>query len=119
LNLVQPLTIHISYTDIDRITQGDPAVTKDLLNVFIRQNLENADKIKEYGSSGQWELLRKAAHKLKSSLALVGLNEHRLMAERLEQSAGDDAAETKRIVDELTSTILQVVAELRERVKTL
>jgi HPt (histidine-containing phosphotransfer) domain-containing protein len=116
---VQPLTIHISYTDIERITQGDPRVTKDLLNVFIKQNLDNADKIKEYGAAGQWDLLRKVAHKLKSSLALVGLTEHREMAEQLERYAGEDPVATQRMVQELSLAILQVIAELTEKLKTL
>lgn len=116
---MQPLAPLISYADIDKITQGDPRVTKDLLNVFIRQNLENADRLKELHSTLQWSDLRKAAHKLKSSLALVGLIEHRAMAEKLERSAGDDPAETKQLVDQLTAVTLQVVAELMKKLKTL
>jgi hypothetical protein len=41
------------------------------------------------------------------------------MAEQLERYAGEDPVATQRMVQELSLAILQVIAELTEKLKTL
>lgn len=109
----------VSFSEIEKITQGDRKAMKDLLQVFIRQNLENINHLKQNFLDADWDALKKTAHKLKSSLALVGLHQHRSMSEELERIAGNDTAATKKMVDELTSATLQAVDEMNARLKTL
>lgn len=109
----------VSFEHINQITLGDPLATKDLLEVFVRQNLRNIEDIKEDLARERWSEMRKVAHKLKSSLALVGMTAHRALAEELEENAGIDPGRTRELVVTLTKATHRALDEIRQKLKTL
>lgn len=92
---------------------------KELLTIYIRENSLSIQKLQEQRAAENWNELKRAAHKLKSSLALIGLNDARAQAEELEHYAGDDPAKTKKFIEDLTSTLKQVIVEMEIKLKEL
>ena len=113
------MALTISFTQIEKITAGDPQVMKQLLEIFVRENTLALAKIEECLAGGNWSELKKTAHKLKSSLALIGLSDARALAEELEQDAGTDLQQTKKIVLEIKTICLTVVEEINKKIKAL
>jgi HPt (histidine-containing phosphotransfer) domain-containing protein len=109
----------ISFEHIDQITQRDPGATRDLLHVFIRQNLLNIDEIQAQLQKENWSGLQKVAHKIKSSLALVGLTESRALAEELERTAGNDLGRTHELAEAVSAAARAAISEVTLRLKDL
>ncbi len=91
---------------------------RDLITAFISENSRTRQKLDEEYGKKNWHELQRTAHKLKSSLALVGLEEQRAKAEELESMAGTDLSKTKELVDELSETLRQAIHEMEEKLRT-
>ena len=111
------MTQPISFEFIDQITLRDPKATRELLRVYVAQNKQNSRDLREAVSAQDWALARKIAHKLKSSLALVGLTEGRSKAELLERTAGDDVQETLHLAETVSSITDGAVHEVARKLK--
>jgi len=109
----------VSFTEIEKITGGNPQVMKELLGIFVKQNGANVQDIEKLFAAQNWNDLKKMAHKLKSSLALVGLPQHRALAEELEHTAGNEIAQTTKLVKELTEATRKVIAEIELKLKEI
>lgn len=103
----------VSFDHINQITLGDPAATKGLLEVFVRQNLMNITQMQEHVVRQNWAELKKVSHKLKSSLALVGMQANRALAEELENTAGTDINRTHTLVNALISATTDALSEIQ------
>jgi len=113
------MKVLVSFAEIEKITAGNPQVMKELLGIFVKQNGDNVADIKKLFAEQNWNGLKKTAHKLKSSLALVGLPRHRALAEELEHTAGNEITQTTKLVAELTEATRKVIAEIELKLQAL
>lgn len=64
---------------------GDPSLYKELLEIFVKTTPEMVAQIKTAAESNDMDQLAKVAHKLKSNIQSVGLDEVYLHLDKLEQ----------------------------------
>lgn len=102
----------ISLRQIENLTNGDPLAIKELLAIYSKEAAKQIRKMEDSFAAGSWDELKSVAHKMKSSLALVGMEAHRAMAEEVELTAGLDLQKTQNQVNELLSAYRQALAEL-------
>jgi HPt (histidine-containing phosphotransfer) domain-containing protein len=107
----------VSFTEIEKITVGDQQLMKQLLAVFVNENTQNIRKMREYLDSENWEELKKVAHKLKSSFALVGQPDYSVLAEEVEKTAGADALDTKNKIARLTEACQNAIHQTEKKLK--
>ncbi|HXB39895.1 MAG TPA: Hpt domain-containing protein [Bacteroidia bacterium] len=107
----------VSFTEIEKITSGDAPAMKQLLQVFIKETTLNTQKMQEYLNAENWEELKKTTHKLKSSLALVGLADYRTLAEDIEKTAGADIESTQKKTAQLTEACQSVIYQTEKKLK--
>lgn len=65
--------INLSY--IKEISEGSPDLMKELINIYIQQVPSFHSQMEHYYSLGKYELLGKLAHKVKNSVAMMGIAE--------------------------------------------
>ena len=102
-----------SLHEIEKITNGNQATLKELLAVFIKEGTLQVQKLQAYLNDGNLQELKNTAHKIKSSLLLIGLGSYRTMAEEIEQGAEKNLQKTKQQVLELIILYTRALAELK------
>jgi HPt (histidine-containing phosphotransfer) domain-containing protein len=108
-----------SLGEIERITGGNPVIIKELLAIFIKEASLQMQKMQEYLADSNFTELKNVAHKMKSSLTLIGMDKYRLIAEELENEAGDDPKTTKKQIIELVIVYTRAITELKIKLQEL
>jgi signal transduction histidine kinase/DNA-binding response OmpR family regulator/CHASE3 domain sensor protein len=102
--------------EIKKITRGDEAFLKKIIELFIENTPSNAEKLKQAAEEENWEQAAMLAHKLRPSFAHMGM---KAMAEDL-RIIEDNATEkkeldkTRAMVKEFYRKSAQVVIQLEE-----
>ncbi len=110
---------NISFTEIEKITAGNAQALKELLKIFVNENTKNVKKLEEYLATENWDELKKTAHKIKSSLALVGMMDYHALAEDLEKTAGTNVADTKKKIAQVTEACQNAINQTEIKLKQL
>ena len=76
-------------TYLKNITNDDPHLIREMINIFVRQIEEYTHDIREIYQDARWVDLSRLAHKAKSSLAIMGMNELSDRMKELELLAGE------------------------------
>jgi HPt (histidine-containing phosphotransfer) domain-containing protein len=66
---------HINLDYLDQMSDGSPDLKYDLIKMFINQVPVFSDQLDGYYQSGDYFSLGKLAHKIKSSVAMMGIEE--------------------------------------------
>lgn len=72
---------------LESVSGGDPEITRELVTMFREQVIEIFADMKLHLSSGNYILLGQLAHKAKSSVAIMGMNELAIMLKTFEIQA--------------------------------
>jgi HPt (histidine-containing phosphotransfer) domain-containing protein len=72
---------------LDSVSGGDPEITRELVNMFREQTIEIFNDMKLHFSSKNYTLLGQLAHKAKSSVAIMGMNDLATMLKTFELQA--------------------------------
>jgi HPt (histidine-containing phosphotransfer) domain-containing protein len=72
---------------LDSVSGGDPEITRELVNMFREQIIEIFDEMKKHFSSANYILLGQLAHKAKSSVAIMGMDDLAIMLKTFELQA--------------------------------
>jgi HPt (histidine-containing phosphotransfer) domain-containing protein len=72
---------------LDSVSGGDPEITCELINIFKEQVVEIFNEMTAHLSSKNYPLLGLLAHKAKSSVAIMGMNDLAMMLKTLELKA--------------------------------
>jgi len=108
-----------SLHEIEKITNGDKQTMKELLEIFMKEASVQIQGLHDCHQNTNWNELKKTAHKVKSSLLLIGMGIYKPIAEDLENSAGADPEKTKKQVTELTDVYSKAIDELKIKIKEL
>ncbi len=104
--------IDLSY--LRKVSSNNEAFMEDMIGTFIETMPKAIDDIRTHASDHDWDSLSKAVHKIKPSLAMMGLNRTRELGARIETNAREktDVAElpetTLRLITQLESTLAQL-----------
>ena len=72
---------------LDSVSGGDPEITREIINIFKEQVVEIFNEMTAHLSSKNYLLLGLLAHKAKSSVAIMGMNDLAVMLKTLELQA--------------------------------
>jgi HPt (histidine-containing phosphotransfer) domain-containing protein len=72
---------------LDSVSGGDREITQELVNMFSEQTVEIYDEMKSLLASGKYHLLGLLAHKAKSSVAIMGMDDLASMLKTFELQA--------------------------------
>jgi HPt (histidine-containing phosphotransfer) domain-containing protein len=103
------------------ITDGEPEILKEFINMFFDQLPEFKDGMTNALKEENWEGLCLIAHKAKSSVMTFGMNELGLKLKTLQLNTlhSTDIDTYKEIVDEFIDTINKAEIELYTVIKDL
>jgi len=101
-------------TYLKNITNDDPQLIREMIEIFAKQVEEYTKEIKEIYKGARWNDLSRLAHKVKSSLAIMGMNDLSNRMKELELLAGEE-----RDQDRYHEYIDEFVRESNEAVKEL
>ena len=108
---------HVNLQYLEEISANNKEFVNDMLRLFIRQMPQFVRKLRTECETTDWQAVRYSLHKMKSSLATVGIFELEPVIRQLELYAIQEtnAAETIRLVAHLEQTCEKVYNELREK----
>lgn len=69
---------------LDSVSDGDPEITRELVKMFREQAVEIFNDMKLHFASKNYILLGQLAHKAKSSVAIMGMNDLAIMLKAFE-----------------------------------
>jgi HPt (histidine-containing phosphotransfer) domain-containing protein len=72
---------------LDSVSGGDREITHEIIKMFSEQTVEIYGEMKSLLASGKYHLLGMLAHKAKSSVAIMGMNDLSLMLKTFELQA--------------------------------
>lgn len=72
---------------LDSVSDGDPEITRELVKMFREQTVEIFNDMKLHFASKNYILLGQLAHKAKSSVAIMGMNDLATMLKAFELQA--------------------------------
>lgn len=83
----QQITPSINLDYLQALTGTDEALQAKIMQVMLTETPRDLEKLKTAFESGDWDGVRAAAHKMKSGLQYLGLNETVALANDIELSA--------------------------------
>ena len=103
-------------TYLRNMSSGSEDVIKEMVGIFVDQVKEISDGMHNALNSKEWMTLSKLAHKAKSSVAVMGMNELATNLKRLESIAaeGKDINEYPIIVEKFDDDCKFAIIELKE-----
>jgi len=75
---------------LDSVSDGDPEIIREIVNLFKEQSVEIYNEMKSHHSEKNYKLLGLLAHKAKSSVAIMGMNELAMMLKTFELQAREE-----------------------------
>jgi HPt (histidine-containing phosphotransfer) domain-containing protein len=104
-------------TYLKNITNDDQHLIREMINIFVKQIEEYTHDIREIYQDARWMDLSRLAHKVKSSLSIMGMNELSDRMKELEMLAGEgkEPGRYHEYVDQFIRESNQAVKELKKK----
>jgi len=102
---------------LKQMSRGNQDFVKKMVLIFIKLARENSMQFRSAMEQNEWEVLQRAAHKIKPSIdqmGIVSLKEDVRKLEKFDFEMGN-LIELQRLVDILSKTLLQVADELEKK----
>lgn len=112
------ITNNVNFNYLEELSGGNKAFEAEILGIYISEVNNDISDIENAQSGGDLKSIAKIAHKLKSSIPIVGLDNLRETLTSVEHglNAGDTLEQhqnnLKQIIDELRQSILAVEERL-------
>jgi len=98
---------------VDSIGKDDPEFVKNILTIFIDTMPANADSLQKAGSEQNYESISKIAHKMKSSIDLLGIHSLKYTIRKLENVVVGDT-EYSAHIEMVRNTLKDVIVQLKK-----
>ncbi len=114
----------LKYTDLTylkEVTGGETEFMKDMINIFIEQVPEFIENMENHNNNGNYIDLGKEAHKAKSSVIILGMNELGVKMKELQILTEKNEAVSSYLsyIDEFKTQCNGAVKELQELMVSL
>jgi HPt (histidine-containing phosphotransfer) domain-containing protein len=108
-------------TYLNEMSQGDNDLIIEMIEIFCEQVPELIDEFEDYLVAYNYDGIAATAHKAKSSVAVVGLNELAALLKELEVNARNQTNKNdySRYIEEFKNVSKNAAAELIEYIKNL
>lgn len=106
---------------LDSVSDGDPGIVKELVGMFKEQIIEFNNEMRSLYDKKDYPSLGALAHKAKSSVAIMGMNDLALMLKNfeLQAKAGKDADRYEYYITRFSDETKKAVEELDDLVENL
>ncbi len=98
---------------VDSIGKDDPEFVKNILTIFIDTMPANADSLQKAGNEQNYESISKIAHKMKSSIDLLGIHSLKYTIRKLENVVVGDT-EYSAHIEMVRNTLKDVIVQLKK-----
>lgn len=105
--------------ELEKITDGNAAALVELLEIFITESTRQIKELENFLADGDLKPVNNTAHKIKSSLTLLGLDAYRPLAEKIERATEASMPGIKEEVITLISICKKLHEELKIKLKEL
>jgi len=107
---------YINLEVLKEISEGNNDLMRDLIGLFSKQVPVFIEQMETYLSNNEFELLGKLAHKIKNSVAMMGIEVLVSDMKKLEQltQSNDNADKIKNKVAKFKQISSEALAELKE-----
>ena len=125
IDVIKNETIKLKYTNLDYLnkhTKSDPALMTEMILLYLEQTPPLINVMKQSLLSGDWNLLRTAAHKIIPSFSIVGIStEFEEMAKRIQKYTDNqqDTDEIQDLVMQLECVCNKAYIELEEELNLI
>jgi HPt (histidine-containing phosphotransfer) domain-containing protein/anti-sigma regulatory factor (Ser/Thr protein kinase) len=111
----------IDLTYLRELADGDKAFISEIIALFMEQTPQHLIRLQEYASVHKWNEIKVLAHKMKSSVTMIGNAELVEIFVYLEQYALSDQAAEKipALIDLALQICLDVIAALKTELRVL
>jgi HPt (histidine-containing phosphotransfer) domain-containing protein len=75
---------------LDSVSGGDPDIICEIVNLFKEQSVEISNEMKSLLDAGNYKMLGLLAHKAKSSVSIMGMDDLAVMLKTFELQARDE-----------------------------
>jgi HPt (histidine-containing phosphotransfer) domain-containing protein len=75
---------------LDSVSGGDPSIIIEIVNLFKEQSVEILEEMKSHLEARNYKLLGLLAHKAKSSVSIMGMNDLAVMLKTFELQAREE-----------------------------
>ena len=108
----------INFEYLDSVSGGDPDIIREIVIMFKDQSVEIYNEMKSHFSGKNYNLLGLLAHKAKSSVAIMGMNDLALMLKTFELQAkeGKESELYESYITRFKTETEAAVAELEDLV---
>jgi CheY-like chemotaxis protein len=117
-NIEEPTVLSpaIDLAYLDTLTRDNPALRRELLLTMERETPEELARLEQAAAASRWDDVRGYAHRLKSTLHLIGSAELHARVEALERDARDqrETAQLPARIDQLNREIRAAMQRVRE-----
>ncbi|OFX82362.1 MAG: hypothetical protein A2X00_06850 [Bacteroidetes bacterium GWE2_32_14] len=106
--------VNMSY--LNSISNGNKKFIQELIDLFFEQIPDYQKKLKEYYKIKDWHNLSRAAHKAKSALLMVGMEELALELKKMEENAKEEKniGDYQEIIVKFVNDTNSAITELNE-----
>jgi HPt (histidine-containing phosphotransfer) domain-containing protein len=106
--------INMSY--LDSISNGDKKFIQELIDLFFEQIPDYQSKLISLNESKDWNNLARIAHKAKSAIIMMGMNDLALELKKLEENAKEEKniGDYQEIIVKFVNDTNSALAELRD-----
>ena len=113
--------VHINLEYIEMVSGGDREIVSELIDIFRQQRKEFYEEMLSLYAAKLYPQLGQLAHKAKSSVAIMGMEELAARMKHLEISAreGDNPEEYREIIDFFWSESALALEELDDYLKRI
>jgi HPt (histidine-containing phosphotransfer) domain-containing protein len=119
---LDPNNLQIDLTYLNEIAGGDAEFMIDMIDIFIEQTPLYSEQLIEAVAAKDWKTVGDIAHKIKPTLAFMGVNQAKEQMASIEQKArtetgvetiAGDFAEVKAVCESLYSGLEKVKIDLQ------
>lgn len=108
-----------SISELEKVAGNDKNLLKELLSKFISQTEFQIIQLKQNLSAFNADEVKSIVHKMKSPFYYFGMNEQRLIAQKIEETADRDVELTKGMITEFINDCSLAIEELKELLRKI
>jgi HPt (histidine-containing phosphotransfer) domain-containing protein len=112
---------YINTEYLDSVSGGDPAIVKELVNLFKEQVVEFSFEMNSLFQGKNYQSLGMLAHKAKSSVAIMGMNELAQLLKNFELEAkeGKNPEKYETYINRFSHDTRMAVGELEDLIRKM
>jgi PAS domain S-box-containing protein len=112
---------YINLAYLQELAEGDMDFVADILSMFMEQTPENIRNLQQLAAAHSWQQVKALAHKMKSSVVMIGNKQLEEIFTNLQLEALSDQAAVKipPLIDQATEICAGAIAAIKAELQTL